>query len=59
MSDDSKSMGPDEIHHKIFKYLSSDESFINVICKLYKKCIKYEMIPYIWKTVIVILSGSS
>ena len=40
----NKSTGPDEIHAKIFKYLSSSESFINAINKLFEKCIEYEMI---------------
>ena len=46
-------MGPYEIHSKILKYLSSNESFINAIYKLFEKCIEYEMISYIWKTAIV------
>ena len=46
-------MGPDEIHPKILKY-SSNESFINAIGKLFEKGIEYEMIPYSWKTAIVI-----
>ena len=52
--DVSKSMGPDEIHPKILKYLSSNESFINVICKLFEKFIEYKMVQFIWKTTIVI-----
>ena len=47
-------MRPDEIYPKTLKYLSSNESFTSVICKLFEKCIKYEMIPYICKTAIVI-----
>ena len=47
-------MGPDQIHPKILKYLSSNECIINAICKLFEKCRDYEMILYIWKTVIVI-----
>ena len=46
----SKSMVPDEIHPKILKYLSSNERFINAICKLFEKYIEYEMISYICKT---------
>jgi hypothetical protein len=52
--DVSKSMGPDEIHPKILKFLSSNEDFINTITTLFNKCIKDENIPCIWKTAIVI-----
>ena len=52
--DVSKSMGPDEIHPKILKFLSSNESFIFAITKLFNKCIKDENIPSIWKTAIVV-----
>ena len=52
--DDSKSMEPNDIHPKILKFLSSNESFINAISKLFEKCIEYEMIPYIWKIEILI-----
>ena len=45
-------MGTDEIHRKILMYLSN-ESFNNAVCKLFEKCIGYEMISYIWKTAIV------
>ena len=51
--DISKRMGHNEIDPKISKYLPN-ESFINSIYKLSEKCIEYEMIPYIWKTAIVI-----
>ena len=47
-------MEPDEIHPKI-KYLPSNKCFINEISKLFEKCIEYEMIPYIWKTAILML----
>ena len=52
--DVSKSMGPDEIHPKILKFLSSNESFIAAITELFNKCIKDENIPSIWKTAIVV-----
>lgn len=52
--DVSKSMGPDEIHPKILKFLSSNESFVSAITALFNKCIKDENIPSIWKTAIVI-----
>lgn len=52
--DVSKSMGPDEVHPKILKYLSSNDSFILAITQLFNKCIKDENIPSIWKTAIVV-----
>ena len=51
--DVSKSLGPDEIHPKIFNYLSSNENFVIAMYKLFEKCIEYEMILYIWKRAIV------
>ena len=45
---------PSEIHPKILKYLSVNESFINAMCRLFEKCKEYEIVPNIWKTVIVI-----
>ena len=52
--DNRKIIGPDEIRGKILKHLSSNECLINVIYKLPDKCFKFEKIPNIWKTAIVI-----
>ena len=52
--DARKIMGPDEIHPKILKYLSSNKSLINTISKLFEKYIEYEKISFIWKMAIVI-----
>jgi hypothetical protein len=52
--DTSKSMGPDEIHPKILKFLSTNDGFINAITTLFNTCISDETIPAIWKTAIVI-----
>ena len=38
-------LGPGDIYTKILKYISSDEHFINVIIKLFKKSIQCKMIP--------------
>ena len=38
----------------LMNYLSSNESFINAISKLFEKCIEYEIVPHIWKAAIVI-----
>ena len=54
--DVSKSMGPDKIHPKISNNLSSNSSFINAICKLFWKCVKYEMI---WETNAILLHKKS
>ena len=43
----------DEIHPKISNH-SSNETFINRICKLFEKCIGYERVILIQKTEIVI-----
>ena len=40
---------PDEIYSSILKYASSTNSFFNAISKFFKKCIEYEIIPYIGK----------
>lgn len=52
--DVSKSMGPDEIHPKLLKYLSGNVDFVNTITILFNKCIRDENIPNIWKTATVI-----
>ena len=40
-------MEPDKIDFKVLRKKSLNENFINVICKLFEKCRKCEMIPYI------------
>ena len=49
-----KSMGPDEIHPKILRFLSTNVGFINALTILFNKCIKDENIPNIWKTATVV-----
>ena len=49
-----KSMGPDEIHPKILKFLSTNAGFVAALTLLFNKCIKDEKIPEIWKTATVI-----
>ena len=41
--DIGKSMEPGEILPKILKNLSSNESFINIIYKLFEKWLEYEI----------------
>ena len=52
--DVGKSMGPDEIHPKILRFLSTNEDFINAITILFNTCIKFKSIPNIWKTATVV-----
>ena len=51
---DTKSMGPDEIHPKLLKYLSNCDNFVIALTNLFNACISQECIPDIWKTAIVI-----
>ena len=52
--DVSKSMGPDDIHPKVLKFLSANEDFVNAVTILFNKCIKDEILPDVWKTATVI-----
>ena len=52
--DVGKSMGPDEIHPKILKFLSTNEEFVNAITILFNRCIKFKSIPNIWKMATVV-----
>ena len=52
--DINKSMGPDEIHPKLLKFLAADENFLKALTKLFNECVKQEVIPNIWKTALVI-----
>ena len=52
--DVSKSMGPDDMHPKVLKFLSANEGFVNALTILFNKCIKDEILPDIWKTATVI-----
>ena len=44
-----KSIGPDGIHPKILKALSSDTNFVNALVCLFKKCTDSEALPKVWK----------
>lgn len=52
--DVSKSMGPDDIHPKILKFLATNESFVNALTILFNMCLKDEKLPNIWKTATVV-----
>ena len=45
-----KSGGPDNVHPKLLKGLSSNANFVKAIYMLFKKCIDTGQIPSIWKT---------
>ena len=49
-----KSFGPDNFHPKLLKSLSETPSFIASLNNLYRKCVKEQRIPGIWKTANVI-----
>lgn len=44
-----KSTGPDDIHAKLLKSLSSNESFVRCIKLLFDTCFKEGKIPKVWK----------
>ena len=46
----SKSMGPDEVHPKLLSTLSNNDSFVNAITLLFRKCYESGCIPMQWKT---------
>ena len=50
----AKSMGPDDIHPKMLRYLSEDQQFVNALTELFNLCISGEEIPAIWKTATVV-----
>ena len=41
----SKSQGPDNIHPKLLKSLSSNVNFVSAICKLFQTCAETTLIP--------------
>ena len=45
----SKSQGPDNVHPKLLKSLSSNLSFVTAIYKLFTECAKTNVIPEQWK----------
>ena len=46
----TKSMGPDGIHPKVLKFLSSDDTFVGALTELYQCCYDSGKLPTIWKT---------
>ena len=48
--DKSKAMGPDNIHPKLLVYLAENESFVEAVTLLFKKCYTSGQIPLVWKT---------
>ena len=52
--DINKSMGPDNVHPKLLKYLATNNTFVDAVTLLLNKCLHDETIPSIWKTASVI-----
>ena len=50
----TKSMGPDNLHPKLLKFLSENHDFVEALTLLLNKCIEQECIPSIWKNAVVI-----
>ena len=50
----NKSMGPDNLHPKLLKFLAENSDFVNAITALLNKCIEQECIPAVWKNAVVI-----
>ena len=46
----SKSEGPDDIHPKLLKVLSENDSFVHAIEILFRKCYESGKLPEVWKT---------
>ena len=51
---ENKSMGPDNVHPKLLKLLSSNDSFVESLTLLLNKCVKDECIPSMWKSAVVV-----
>ena len=52
--DVSKAFGPDNIHPKLLRYLSSDAHFVLALTKLFQVCVEKECIPLDWKVAHVV-----
>ena len=46
----SKSSGPDNIHPKLLRSLSENDSFVDAITLLFSKCYQTSLMPLQWKT---------
>ena len=51
---DNKSMGPDNLHPKLLKFLSSNKEFVSALTLLLNKCVDQETIPAVWKSAVVV-----
>ena len=49
-----KSMGPDNIHPKVLKALADDNSFVNALTLLFRKCNESGELPEVWKSASVV-----
>ena len=50
----NKSMGPDNLHPKLLKFLAENVDFVTALTLLLNKCVEQECIPSIWKNAVVI-----
>ena len=51
---ENKSMGPDNVHPKLLKFLADNTNFVWSLTELLNKCIVDECIPSIWKSAVVV-----
>lgn len=51
---ESKSMGPDNLHPKLLKFLGESDNFVSALTQLLNRCVGEECIPNIWKSALVI-----
>ena len=50
----NKSMGPDNLHPKLLKFLAENYDFVSALTVLLNKCIDQECLPSVWKHAVVI-----
>ena len=50
----TKSMGPDNVHPKLLKFLADDDNFVTSLSLLLRECVEQECIPKVWKSAVVV-----
>ena len=50
----NKSMGPDNLHPKLLRFLGENNDFVAALAQLLNRCVEQECIPNIWKSALVI-----
>ena len=51
---ENKSMGPDNLHPKLLKFLAENKDFVLAFTLLLNKCVEQECIPAVWKSAVVV-----